>query len=452
MSPRLARWMAGVTAALLMAPLATPLTARATNADARPAVITLRHLLWDANQRPLYERCARDFEQLHPQWRIRVQHQGWDDYWMTLSTGFISGTAPDVFTTHVSKFAEFVLNGVLVDLSARIARDGPADDSYEDGLAALWQAQGRRYALPLDWDTVALAVNLDHARRAGVDPAALRQADWNPRDGGRFGQLIRQLTRDVRGRSPDDPGFDRRQVAVYGYQNPGAGGMMGQTEWSHFAVSAGFRFQSRPWDGALRYDDPVLADTLTWLAGLPGQGVSAAPDTLGGLGAEALFLAGRVAVVPAGSWMVRHVARHARFAHAWVPLPAGPTGRRASMRNGLGVSIWQGTRHPDAAWAWVRYVGSAACQARVAEAGVVYPAVKGLAEVAVRAQARAGVDARVFLDTAGGLTFAPPVAPRSAEVSDLVAATLQRVLAGRVTARQALPEMTRRVHAITARP
>lgn len=412
----------------------------------------VRHWLWDANQRPLYQRCAADFEAAHPHIRIRIQQMGWDDYWMALSTGFVSGTAPDVITNHVSRYPEFVTNGVLLDLAPLVARDRVPLDVYEHGLAELWRHEGRQYALPVDWDTVALVVNLDHARAAGIDAAELRQLNWNPRDGGSFDRVLQRLTVDVQGRRGHETGFDARRVARYGFQNPGHGGMMGQTQWSPFAVSAGWRFQARPWDGALRYDDPVLADTLRWFASLPRRGLSAAPEYTAGLGADAMFISGRVAMIPAGSWMIGHFARAARFSHAWVPLPVGPSGRRATMRNGLGVSIWSGSRNAEEAWAWVRHVGSMQCQQRVAEAGVVYPAIKGLAEVALRAQARMGIDARVFLEAGPDEIYPPPVALRAAEVNDMAGVAMERILSGRAAPEVELPDLARRVRAVTGRP
>jgi multiple sugar transport system substrate-binding protein len=135
-----------------------------------------------------------------------------------------------------------------------------------------------------------------------------------------------------------------------------------------------------------------------------------------------------------------------------VPLPIGPTGQRASMRNGLAHGLWSGSRNPEEAWRWLRHLGSPACQQRVAEGGVVFPAVRGTAQAAVRAQARLGVDSQVFLDTARGLTFPPPIAPRAAEVNDLMDSTLEGILSGRRPAGPALQAVTRQVREITRRP
>lgn len=424
-------------------------TGAAPAADAAP--VTLRYALWDANQRPLYQQCADDFQKANPGIRIRIQQQGWDDYWTALSTGLVAETAPDVFTNHLSKYPDLVANGQLVDLTPYIRRDGLDLKRYASGLVAPWARDGRQYGLPKDWDTVALAVNLDHARAQGVTEAELRTMRWNPQDGGSFGAVVARLTRDSAGRSAQQPGFDKGRVAVVGYQNPGPGGMSGQTEWGAFAVSNGFAYQARPWDAALRYDDPRLTDTLTWLAGLPARGLSLPPQSVGKLGVDTLFITGRAAMVPAGAWMIGHYARQVKFRYAWVPQPTGPSGARASMLNGLADSIWVGTRHREAAWAWVRHLASDGCQRKLAAAGAVFPALAGLSAQTQEVWRQRGVDARAFAEMASAGTFAPPVVENAAEIDQIIGTAIENVLLGRAQAGPALRAANARARAL-ARP
>ncbi|MDE2370360.1 MAG: sugar ABC transporter substrate-binding protein [Burkholderiales bacterium] len=405
---------------------------------AEPPVVTIRHALWDASQKPLYQQCATDFERGHPGIRIRIRQQGWDDYWTTLSTGFVASTAPDVFADHLSQFPEQVDNGVLLDIAPLVARDHVATDIYEDGLYANWGRGRAQYALPADWDTVALAVNLDLARAAGITVDELRNLNWNPRDGGSFGRVAARLTRDAAGHDALSPAFDRSQVVVRGYQTAGSGGMMGQSEWSHFAVSDGFTFQDGPWRAPLHYDAPALAQTLDWLVSLSASGVSATPEQLGRLGAEAMFASGRVAMIAVGSWMVGYFRREAHFHYTFVPLPIGPLGYRATMRNGLAHAIWSGTPHPEQAWQWLRYLGSPACQSVVAAGGVVYPALRGAGQVAAAAQRRAGSDPEAFFEMAAAHTFPPPIISHAPQIKDLIANAIDAVLLGRARAQAPL--------------
>lgn len=292
--------------------------------------------------------------------------------------------------------------------------------------------------MPKDWDTIGFVVNMDMAKKAGVSLADLQAMTWNPKDGGSFEQVVRKLSLDAAGNNATSPKFDKSKVAVYGYQNPGAGGMMGQTEWSHFAVSNGFKYQDKPWDAKFYYDDPKLAQTIDYLAGLPAKGLSASFENSKSLGPDAMFVAKKVAIVPQGSWMITHFRDNAKFEHAWVPLPTGPTGTRATMFNGLADSIWVGSKVQAEAWKWVKHLGSADCQSVVAGHGVVFPSIKGQAERAVAVQKSKGVDSSAFLTMAKSKTFLAPIADSGSEIDEVMKAAIESVLVGRSDASSAL--------------
>lgn len=405
----------------------------------------VRYMLWDASQLPAYRQCAADFARTRPGTTVKIVQAGWDDYWTSVSTGFIADSAPDVFTNHLAKMPAYAANGLLADLTPWIRRDAVDLAPFPAPLVQAWARDGRQYGLPKDWDTIGLVVNLAHAKKAGVSLAELQAMDWNPTDGGSFERTVRRLTLDTQGRNATDPAFDRRSVAVYGYQSPGPGGMFGQTEWSHFAASTGFRVQERPWALPYRYDDPRLAGTVDWLAGLPAKGLSAPYAYTKGMGSGPMFVAGRAAMVPEGSWMIGYFAANAKFENAWVPLPRGPVGRRASMLNGLADSMWVGSRVKEEAWAWMKYLASRECQSVVARFGVVLPAYEGLAAQVIDAHRRRGVDAGAFLTMAGELTFLPPIADRGAEVDEIVKTALESVALGRAPAAAALRDAQQKI-------
>lgn len=400
--------------------------------------VEVRYMLWDSDQAPAYRQCAAKFEQAHPGITIKITQASWGDYWTSISTGIIAGTAPDVITNHLAKYPELVGNGQLLDLAPYIRRDHLDPAAFTPGLYGLWGRDGHQYGLPKDWDAVGLVVNMDIADKAGVTRDELWAMSWNPFDGGSFEQVARRLTRDAQGRSAAEAGFDRRRVKVWGYQHPGPGGMFGQTEWSHFAASAGFTLQARPWEARLNYADPRLAQTLDYLAGLQAKGISARFELTRSLGSGAMFIAGKAAMIPEGSWMVSNLGRTVKARHAWVPLPIGPSGRRATLLNGLGDSIWAGSPVKEQAWQWVRYMATPECQRLVAGHGVVYPSLKGMAELAVQAQQRRGLDASAFLVMAQSQTFPMPIAEHGAEITEIVGTAIESVLVGRADATRAL--------------
>ena len=408
----------------------------------------VKYMLWDSNQLPAYKQCAADFEKKNPGTTIKITQSGWDDYWTAISTGFVSGTAPDVFTNHLAKYPEFAKNEQLVNLTPLIQRDKVDAGAYSAGLYDIWGRNGKQFGLPKDWDTIGFVVNMEMAKKAGVSRADLNAMTWNPKDGGSFEQIVRKLSLDGAGNNATSTKFDKTKVAVYGYQNPGAGGMMGQTEWSHFAVSNGFKFQDKPWDAKFYYDDAKLAQTIDYIAGLPAKGVSASFENSRSLGSDAMFVAKKVAIVPQGSWMITHFKDNAKFEHAWVPLPTGPSGSRATMFNGLADSIWVGSKVQPEAWKWVKHLGSADCQSVVASYGVVFPAVKGMAEKAIEVQKAKGVDSSAFLTMAKSKTFLAPIADGGSEIDAVMKSAIESVLVGRSDATTALKAANAKVNQI----
>lgn len=413
--------------------------------------VDIKYALWDANQRPAYQQCANDFEKKNPGIKIRISQMGWDDYWTAVTTGFISGTAPDVFTNHLAKYPEFAKNNQLVDLAPFIQRDKVATDIYTGELYSVWGRDSKQFGLPKDWDTIGFIVNMDMAKKAGVSEADLNNMTWNPKDGGSFGQIVAKLTQDEAGNNALSPKFDKTKVKTYGFQVPGPGGMMGQTEWSYFAVSNGFKYQDQPWAAKFYYDDPKLAETIAYLTSLFNKGISASLTEVGSgkLGsADGLFLANKAAMVPQGSWMITYFASNAKFPYAWVPLPKGPIGSRATMLNGLADSIWVGSKNKEEAWKWVKYLGSNDCQSVVATYGVVFPAIKGLGEKAVEVHKTKGVNSSAFLEMAKSKTFLAPIADNASQINETMQTALQTIMMGKADAATALKEANAKVNTI----
>src|SRR4051812_39835586 len=171
---------------------------------------TIEYWLWDSGQQPGYQKCADAFARQNPGLKVHISQYGWDTYWSKLTAGFIADTAPDVFTDHLSKFAQFVDLKVLRPLDDLGPTQDIQDGDYQEGLAQLWKGQdGKRYGAPKDWDTIAIFYDKAVLKAAGVDPSELQNLNWNPRDGGTFEKLVAHLTVDVNGKRGDEPGFDK---------------------------------------------------------------------------------------------------------------------------------------------------------------------------------------------------------------------------------------------------
>jgi len=164
--------------------------------------------------------------------------------------------------------------------------------------------------------------------------------------------------------------------------------------------------------------------------------------------ADAMFVAGKVAIIPNGSWMITHFAANAKFPYAWIPLPKGPSGKRASMFNGLADSIWVGSKNKEQAWKWVKYLGSTDCQSVVASQGVVFPAIKGLPEKAIEVQKGKGVNSNAFLDMAKSQTFLAPISDNGSQINELMVSAMQTIMMSKADAAPTLKDANAKINAL----
>ncbi|MFJ5274214.1 ABC transporter substrate-binding protein [Streptomyces sp. NPDC088358] len=394
---------------------------------------TVTYWLWDANQLPAYQACAKDFEKENPGLHVDITQLGWNDYWTKLTASFIAGTQPDVFTDHIQKFGQFAGLKVLEPLDGL----GIEDSSYQSGLAANWTGKdGHRYGAPKDWDTVALFYNRKMTGAAGLSARDLNSLSWNPRDGGTFEKALAHLTVDENGRRGDEPGFDKHHVKVYGLATGGAGDGDGQTQWSPFTGSAGWTYTDKKrWGTRYRYDSGTFQSVVKWYFGLARKGYLA-PFTDYSEGANppnAQLASGRAATAFDGAWMISTYYGAKGLDPGTAFTPVGPTGKRATMMNGLADSVTKNARNKRGAEKWVAYLASDGCQRTVGRYGIVFPATSDGTRAAVAAYRKKGIDVTAFTrpvaDRKDFTTFSYPITDYAADVFALMHPAMQDIYA-----------------------
>ncbi|MCQ9165704.1 MULTISPECIES: sugar ABC transporter substrate-binding protein [unclassified Arthrobacter] len=394
--------------------------------------------LWDANQLPAYQQCADDFHKANPDITVKITQTGWDDYWGKLTNGMAAGTAPDVFTDHLSKFPDFVKTKQLVPLDDAVKAANINLNQYNAGLADLWVGQdGKRYGLPKDWDTISLFYNKKMAAAAGLSPAQMASLTWNPQDGGTYEKAIAHLTVDKNGKRGDEPGFDKNNVAVYGLGLPGSDGEnAGQTQWSFLSATTGWTTTDKnPWGTHFNYDDKRLQDTIAWWASLAQKGYMPKLETTVGASAPDAFGAGKAAINSNGDWMIGQYKTYKGVDLGIAPTPVGPNGKSMSMFNGLADSIWAGTKKKDASIKWVEYLASTKCQDVVASKAVVFPAIKTSSDKAAAAFKAKGIDVTPFTQhVKDDTTFLLPITDNAAKVAGIMKPAMDAVVAGKAPA------------------
>lgn len=395
--------------------------------------VTLSYGLWDANQLPSYEQCAADFA-AESGVTVEVEQIGWDDYWAKINNGFVSGENYDVFTSHLAFYPEFVSTEQILPLDDYLEANNVDLGIYQAGLTELWTSpDGAQYGLPKDFDTVAMFYNEAMLEGAGVTKEQIDSMEWNPADGGTFEEVVAALTVDANGVRGNEAGFDKSNVAVYGLWMENSGGGDGQTQWSMFTGSNGWTHTNGVWGDKYNYDAPEFQETIAWWKSLQVKGYMPSWEAQTGVSWSEQLAAGTVAMASNGSWMIGSVfgAASDTFAPAVAPTPVGPSGKRASMYNGLADNIWIGTENPAESAAWVAYLGSSACQDVVADNAVVFPAITTATAKAGEAFSAKGVDVDAFLVHVNeGTTFLFPITDYKSDIGAIMTPAMEAIMSG----------------------
>ncbi|GGP01585.1 sugar ABC transporter substrate-binding protein [Nonomuraea glycinis] len=410
---------------------------------------TLTYALWDDVQQGAYQQCADAFQKANPDITIKITQNAWDQYWQSLTTQMVSGDAPDVITMQASFYPQFVKNGQLLDIQPMVTADKVDLTQYWPGLAESWVKDGKRYGLPKDWDTMAIIYNVKQAKEAGVD---LTDLTWNPKDGGTFEDALAKLTVDTAGKRGDEPGFDKTKIAVYGYAPELNDGSLGQNSWGNLAVSNGFSYiDKNPFGTKYFYDDPKLVETAAWFKTIADKGYTPSYDKTSSLGTDAVLTSGKAALGVTGSWMIKTYLEATEQEFAFAPLPAGPLGRKSSF-NGLADVIYAGTEHKDAAWKWVKFLGSTDCQNIVADNAVVFPAITSATERVLAAHEKAGREVQLFVDQAKAEngTFLLPVSDHADEINQIMGTAFDEIWLGQKDAKTSLTAANQQVNSLLA--
>jgi ABC-type glycerol-3-phosphate transport system substrate-binding protein len=367
--------------------------------DSEADASTVNWWTWDDKQAAAYRACADQFEKDNPGTTVKITQYAVEDYFTKLTAGFVAGDAPDAFQNSVQFFQAYASQHQLMPLDDLIESSGFDLSRFSVGVDAWKFTDGKQYALPLDWAATGIFYNTDAIAKAGYTPADVASLNWNPDNGGTFEKMVAHLTVDENGVRGDEPGFDRERVATYGFGTLAAKDFIGQTTWSSFVSTLGWRQGDKPnWPTRFAYADPRFVKTMNWVRSLSDRGF--APE-IGEFTTSDVdqIASGKVAMLSGGSWTASTFAKIPNVKVGIAPTVLGPdNSTRAVLSNSNGNNIWAGTQHPDLAWKWVSYMGSEDCQTMASRTGTFFPSIPASMEASAEAMAKEGIDLSVFTD------------------------------------------------------
>lgn len=317
--------------------------------------VTITYACWDSNQAELIRKIADDFENENANIKIDIQVNGWSDYWTALEAAATGGSLPDTFWMHSNNIYYYAANDQLLDLTQYIEQSSDVDlANYPEGLVDIYHLDEKQYAIPKDYDTIALWYN-----KTLFDEAGLTYPDetwtWD-----NLYDAAKKLTKD-----------DGTQ---YGF----CAGLHNQEGYYNFVYQNGGTIITDERQSG--YADEKTIEGITYYFDFVKDGLS--PEIYDDAARGEAIENGLCAMGLFGSWNLSGFASNDFMKENFdcAVLPKSNNGGQSSIFNGLGNAIAVNTQHPDEAWKWVEYLSSEAGQLKQAQLGVAISAFNGTAD------------------------------------------------------------------------
>lgn len=316
----------------------------------------LEVVIWDNNQQKgLQQICDLFTEETGI--KVDVQVKEWDSYWTLLEAGASGGDMPDVFWMHSNNSQMYMKNNKLLKLDDYIAKSEKVDMSnYMPEITELYTYDGSYYAVPKDYDTIALWYNKKMFDDAGLE---YPNENWTWDD---LYEAAKKLT------TGDKYGFcmnTSNDQDTYYNMVYSMGGYIVNDDHTKSGYDDANTIKAMDYVGKLLKDCCPPATTMS--------------ET----GTDVLFQSGTVAMITQGSWMTAGFLDNEYLVEncdvAILPYDK-TTGMRTSICNGLGWAASADTKRPDDCWKLIEWFGSKEMQEKQAELGVTMSAYEGTSD------------------------------------------------------------------------
>ncbi|MGA0566969.1 extracellular solute-binding protein [Rathayibacter sp. KR2-224] len=387
---------------------------------------TISYAIWDVNQQPAMEKIVAAFNKIYPNIKVNIQltPSAGNAYWTKMTTLAQGKNLPDVFWMNGPHIQLFAMNNQLMPIDPLVSAGQVKKSDYPSALVNLYTVGGKLYGTPKDFDTIGLYYNKDLLSQAGVTEPT---SSWTWDDIKKNGKAV----------------SDHFNKSVYGFAGDLTGG---QTSWYNTMLQAGGYIIS-PDHKKSGYDLSGSVKGLQFWADVIADGISPSMQQLTTTTANDWFTSGKLAMVMDGDWET--TPYHQAFGDKLgvVQLPKGPKSNQCVI-HGLGNVIAATTKEPEAAMAFVAYLGSKPAALVQAQAGVVIPAFNGSQEV--WAGSIQGLDLQLFLDEAKSAS-PYPISKNTSAWNQMESDILPAAFAGQTPMAQAAKQLADQMNAELAK-
>lgn len=348
----------------------------------------LNYGIWDNVQQPAMEEIIDAFNEEYPNIEVSITTAPFDQYFTRLQTQAGSGEMPDVLWMNGPNVQLYASEGMLMPLSELLEAGDIDPGNYPDAMNELYTMEGEQYAVPKDFDTIGLWYNKRLFDEAGVE---------HPSDGWTWDDF-RSAAKTISDELGDQ--------GVYGF----AGGVANQALVYPAIMQAGGEIISE--DGTTSgYDSSEARQAFQMLADMVEDGSSPSVATTTDTEYYELFSSERAAMAWDGNWRVATYADSPAMENIQVThLPREQ--RQATPIHGIGNAVAANTSEPEAAAAFLAFLGGEQAAIIQAEMGTANPAFTGSQDAYIASVPE--FDLQVFIDAAEEYAIQYPVSLNTA--------------------------------------
>ncbi len=292
---------------------------------------------------------------------IAVENQtlGWGDYWTKLNTLYASGSPPDSAWTHTAWVRPHAVLGAIEDLNPRIDASPEFPDDWYGSVWGLFTFEGGQYGTSWDVGVQGIWYNRTLYEAAGLT---------GPGVGSTYADLLDAslaLTTDRGGNHPQDDGFNKREVAVWGMSNMVDNWV---NEIRPQAVAWGTDVFNEDETECIVNSEATVEFLNYYLDAIQTHQVHPSADLIEGLGN--LFVSGSSALISTFPGIIDQFDGSFEWEISPYPM-GGDSGAHTLNVGGSAFSIPSESPRPEEAWAWLEYNASEEAHRIWASTGII---------------------------------------------------------------------------------
>lgn len=320
---------------------------------------------------PALNELIKKFEAAHPDIKLTAQYIPTGDALIQkLITAVQSNTAPDISWLHSDYMEDLVDADAIFQMEHFIkGANGISDEELHKIYPSLLQYsawKGVLYSLPMEATNLALIYNKDMFKEVGLDPERPPQT-WEE-----LKEYSAKLTMD----KDKDGNFERIGFFVPNY--PAAGPLGNWMVWQFlpYIWQAGGDVITADQSHVIFNEEPGIKALTLWKELYQSQKLNKFTNDY-----DIAFASQRLAMAMDGPWnLPRYEEIVKDFNYGFAFLPAGPA-KRATVVGGEYLAIFKQSKHPDAAWAFLKWMISAEAQAEWSMLSKYLPIRKDVVEI-----------------------------------------------------------------------